>query len=129
MLPYDAVIQIPSDISPIFYLRYVHSGVTSPNASRCYQPPPRDSLDEFLGGAQTRIVHCRLWSVDSMGDDCINHQPLRPARFRCGGPGSISHLLILKELMNRLEYERDVEENTLYPADHFDLFGAVSYGA
>jgi len=46
-----------------------------------------------------------------------------------GGPGSISQLLILKECMNRLEYELDVEENTLYPADHFDLFGAVGYGA
>jgi hypothetical protein len=35
----------------------------------------------------------------------------------------------MKEFMNRLEYERNLDENTLYPADHFDLFGAVGYGA
>jgi hypothetical protein len=47
-----------------------------------------------------------------------------------GGPGSISQLLILKELMDHLEYEQDVEEiRYIYPADHFDLFGAVGYGA
>ena len=46
-----------------------------------------------------------------------------------GGPGSISQLLLLKEFMNRLEYERDLDENTLLPADHFDLFGASGYGA
>ena len=46
-----------------------------------------------------------------------------------GGPGSISQLRILKEFMNRLEYDRNVDKNTLYPADHFDLFGAVGYGA
>jgi hypothetical protein len=46
-----------------------------------------------------------------------------------GGPGSVSQLLILKEVMNRWEYERDLDENTLIPADHFDLFGAAGYGA
>jgi hypothetical protein len=45
------------------------------------------------------------------------------------GPGSICQLLILKEFMNRLEYDKNVDKDTLYPADHFDLFGAVGYGA
>jgi hypothetical protein len=36
---------------------------------------------------------------------------------------------MLRHIMNRLEYERDLVENTLIPADHFDLFGAVGYGA
>jgi len=36
---------------------------------------------------------------------------------------------MLKKFMNRLEYDWNVDENTLRPADHFDLFGAVGCGA
>jgi hypothetical protein len=36
---------------------------------------------------------------------------------------------MLKSIMNRLEYDQDLDEDTLCPADHFDLFGAVGYGA
>jgi hypothetical protein len=45
-----------------------------------------------------------------------------------GGPGSFSQPLILKEIMNRLEFEWDVKERTLYLIDHFELFGEVGSG-
>jgi hypothetical protein len=45
-----------------------------------------------------------------------------------GGPGTYSQLLILKEYMSRLANDLDVEEEDVYPVDHFDLMGGVGFG-
>ena len=39
---------------------------------RRYQSPPRGSADEFLRGAQTRVMYCQLWSVNSTSKDYID---------------------------------------------------------
>ncbi|KIM28913.1 hypothetical protein M408DRAFT_58937, partial [Serendipita vermifera MAFF 305830] len=46
-----------------------------------------------------------------------------------GGPSVYSQLLILKEYMARLAGDFDTKEETLYPADFFDLMGGVGFGA
>ncbi|KIM22792.1 hypothetical protein M408DRAFT_78514 [Serendipita vermifera MAFF 305830] len=45
-----------------------------------------------------------------------------------GGPGTYSQLLILKEYMNRLAVDLQVEEDKVYPADYFDLMGGAGFG-
>jgi hypothetical protein len=45
-----------------------------------------------------------------------------------GGPGTYSQLLILKEMMRRLATDLGVNEDVVYPADHFDLMGGVGFG-
>ena len=45
-----------------------------------------------------------------------------------GGPGSISQLHILDEVMTRLEFEVPSEGVKPFPANHFDLMGGVGFG-
>jgi hypothetical protein len=45
-----------------------------------------------------------------------------------GGPGTYSQLLIIKEYMIRLAYDRGIDEGDVYPADYFDLMGGVGFG-
>jgi len=45
-----------------------------------------------------------------------------------GGPGSISQLLFIKELLRRIEFDLDLDEDTLLPADYWDLMGGVGFG-
>ncbi|KIM22799.1 hypothetical protein M408DRAFT_78481, partial [Serendipita vermifera MAFF 305830] len=45
-----------------------------------------------------------------------------------GRPGTYSQLLILKEYMGRLASDSKVNEDEVYPADHFDLMGGVGFG-
>jgi len=45
-----------------------------------------------------------------------------------GGPGSMSQLLLIKEVLRRIEFRLDLDEDTIRPADHFDLMGGVGFG-
>jgi hypothetical protein len=45
-----------------------------------------------------------------------------------GGPGTYSQLLMIKEYMNRLANDLKIDEQDVYPADHFDLMGGVGFG-
>ena len=45
-----------------------------------------------------------------------------------GGPGSISQLLFMKEFLRRIEFDLDLDEDTLRPADCWDLMGGVGFG-
>jgi hypothetical protein len=45
-----------------------------------------------------------------------------------GGPGTYSQLLIVKEYMSKLATDLGVEQDSLYPADYFDLMGGVGFG-
>jgi hypothetical protein len=45
-----------------------------------------------------------------------------------GGPGSISQLLIMNEFLRGVEYDLDLEEGKLCPADYCDLMGGVGFG-
>jgi hypothetical protein len=45
-----------------------------------------------------------------------------------GGPGSISQLLFMKELLRRIEFDLDLDEDTLRPSDYWDLMGGVGFG-
>ena len=45
-----------------------------------------------------------------------------------GGPGSISQLLFIKELLRRIEFDLDLDEDTLRPSDYWDLMGGVGFG-
>ncbi|PVF95715.1 hypothetical protein CPB86DRAFT_787723, partial [Serendipita vermifera] len=47
----------------------------------------------------------------------------------CGGPGSYSQLLIIREFMNRIAYEQDEDLDNIYPADFFDMIGGTGFGA
>jgi hypothetical protein len=59
----------------------------------------------------------------------------RPSRNRTylnsedgGGPGSISQLIIMNEILRAIEYDQDLEEGSLCPADYWDLMGGVGFG-
>jgi hypothetical protein len=45
-----------------------------------------------------------------------------------GGPGSISQLLFIQEFLRRIEFDLDLDEDTLRPADYWDLMGGVGFG-
>ncbi|KIM28618.1 hypothetical protein M408DRAFT_69473, partial [Serendipita vermifera MAFF 305830] len=45
-----------------------------------------------------------------------------------GGPGTYSQLLLLRECMCRLASDLGVEEDNIYPADHFDIMAGVGFG-
>jgi hypothetical protein len=46
----------------------------------------------------------------------------------CGGPGTYSQILILKEYISRLASDLGVSEDDIYLADYFDLMGGVGFG-
>ena len=45
-----------------------------------------------------------------------------------GGPGAISQLVIMNEILRAVEYDQDLEEGSLCPADYWDLMGGVGFG-
>jgi hypothetical protein len=47
----------------------------------------------------------------------------------CGGPGSFSQLLMMKEFMSRIAYDLDEDLENIRPADFFDLIGGTGFGA
>jgi hypothetical protein len=71
-------------------------------------------------------MYLKLWySAQSNLEGSVSD----PSRFAdSGGPGTYSQLLILKDYMSRLSNDLDVREDSLYPADYFDLMGGVGFG-
>jgi len=45
-----------------------------------------------------------------------------------GGPGTYSQLLIMKDYMNRMAFDLNLDPEGLCPADYFDLMGGVGFG-
>lgn len=54
---------------------------------------------------------------------------MRILSLDCGGPGSYSQLLIIREFMNRIAYEQDEDLENIYPAEFFDMIGGTGFGA
>lgn len=57
-----------------------------------------------------------------------NEKGLRIVSFDGGGPGSMSQLGIIQDIMRRVAYDLDVDEQELRPADYWDLMGGVGFG-
>lgn len=89
-------------------------------------PHPRDDLMSIKDDESKGI--CIL----SLGTPFIQTQGVGATELSdCtdnGGPGTYSQLIILKDYMSRLANDLGVDEEDVYPADHFDLMGGVGFG-